>query len=114
LWFKSCILNWPSRQLAESFALETNERILVAQVIHNSPADEASMKIGGIIISFQNESVSINSFISKYRCLKPTHSKALLKVMRDGKQVKFTVTMGKLAKPKNRHCQMSHLVKNSD
>lgn len=85
-----------SPELAKSFDLEKNEGILVAQVMGDSPADKAGIKQGDIIISFRDEPIlSIASFKNLVALTSP-NSEVLLKIIRDGKQVKVTVKINKL------------------
>lgn len=49
-----------TRDLAESFGMDKPEGALVAQVVANSPAEKAGIKVGDVIIKFNGEGV-INS-----------------------------------------------------
>jgi serine protease Do len=85
-----------SHELVKSFDLDTNEGILVAQVTEDSPADRAGIKTGDVIVSFNDEPVlSVGSFRNKVALSSP-ESKAKMIVVRNGKRVKVSVTIGKL------------------
>jgi serine protease Do len=95
-----------SPELAKSFDLEKNEGILVAQVIDDSPAAEAGIKQGDIIMSFRDKPItSIASFRNLVALTSP-YSDVLLKIIRDGKQVKVTVKINKLTQEKEQ--KLSH------
>jgi serine protease Do len=74
--------------------------VLVAQVMDDSAATEAGIKQGDIIISFRDKPIlSIASFRNLVTLTSPD-SEVLLKVIRDGKPVKVTVTINKLTQEK--------------
>lgn len=89
-----------SPELAESFDLEKNEGILVAQVMDDSPADKAGIKQGDIIIYFRDKQISSIASFRNLVALTSPDSEVLLKVIRDGKPVKVMVTINKLTQEK--------------
>ena len=91
-----------SPELAKSFDLDKNKGVLVAQVIDDSPAADAGIKQGDIIISFRGKPVSSIASFKNLVALTSPHSKVFLKIMRDGKPVKITVTTTKLTQEKER------------
>jgi serine protease Do len=89
-----------SLELAKSFGLEKNEGVLVAQVIDDSPAANAGVKQGDIIMAFHDKPVSSIASFKNLVALTSPYSKVLLKILRDDKQVKINVTMSKLTQEK--------------
>lgn len=89
-----------SPELAKSFDLKKSKGILVAQVMDDSPAAEAGMKQGDIIISFRGKPVSSTSAFRNLVALSSPNSKASLMVIREGKQIELNVTIGKLSQNK--------------
>jgi serine protease Do len=89
-----------SPELAKSFDLEKNEGILVAQVMDDSPAAQAGIKQGDIIISFRDKPISSVASFRNLVALTSPYSEVLLKIVRNGKQVKVTVTINKLTQEK--------------
>lgn len=89
-----------SPELAKSFNLKNNEGVLVAQVMDDSPAASAGIKQGDIIISFRGKPVSSTSVFRNLVAQSAPKSRALLTVIRDGKQIKLNVTIGTLTQNK--------------
>lgn len=89
-----------SPELAKSFDLKMNEGILVAQVVDDSPAADAGIKQGDIIISFLGKSVSSTGAFRNLVAQSSPNSKATLMVIRDGKRIQLNVTIGKLTQNK--------------
>jgi serine protease Do len=89
-----------SPELAKSFGLKKSTGILVAQVMDDSPAAEAGIKQGDIIISFRGKSVLSTGAFRNLVALSSPNSKASLMIIREGKQIKLNVTIGKLTQNK--------------
>lgn len=89
-----------SPELVKSFDLENNEGILVAQVMDDSPAANVGIKQGDIIISFNDKPVSSIASFRNLVALTSPDSKVFVNIIRDGKQVKITVTINKLSQEK--------------
>jgi serine protease DegQ len=86
-------------ELAESFSLSTTNGALIAGVIDNSPAYQADLKPGDILIAINDKPV-INSasMLNLIAVLKPNKN-AKLKIMRAGKQIDVDILIGKRPKP---------------
>lgn len=89
-----------SPELAKSFDLKKNEGVLVAQVVDDSPATDAGIEQGDIIISFRGKSVSSTGAFRNLVAQSSPNSKASLMVIRDGKRLQLNVTIGKLTQNK--------------
>lgn len=82
--------------LARSFDVEPSQGILVAQVNSESPADQAGLKEGDIIVAYDDQSVSdVGNFRNRVS-LTPPGSRKQLTVVRDGKELDIAVTIGRL------------------
>jgi serine protease Do len=82
--------------LARSFDVEPSQGILVAQVNSESPADQAGLKEGDIIVAYDGQSVSdVGNFRNRVS-LTPPGSRKQLTVVRDGKELDIAVTIGRL------------------
>ena len=87
-------------ELAESFDLDNQQGILVAQVSEDSPARRAGLKQGDIIISYQGKPVSkVGSFRNRVSITTPG-SQVQLGIIRGGKQLNLSVSIGTLDKDK--------------
>jgi serine protease Do len=86
--------------LAQSFHLEQNAGILIAQVTEDSPAAQAGLQQGDIIIAYQGKPVTnVGSFRNRVSLTFPG-SREQLTIIRDGKRRTITVTTGQLTKEK--------------
>lgn len=82
--------------LADSFDLEKGDGIIVAQVIKDSPASEAGLKQGDLILKLDGKKVSkVADFRNQISFTRPG-TKVKLLIQRDGKQQTLTVRIGKL------------------
>jgi len=81
-------------ELAKSFGLSSEEGILIAQVVEDSPAEKAGLKQGDVIISYQGRKVdSVGLFRNQVALTKPG-SKQQLIIFRNGKRKDVTVKIG--------------------
>jgi serine protease Do len=86
-----------SKELADSFNLESTKGILVADVLSDSPAEKAGLKTGDIILKLNGDEVTdIGSFRNKIAMIAPGTNVKLL-IMRDGKQQEISVEIGELS-----------------
>ncbi len=82
--------------LAESFGLDDQKGIIVAQVSKDSPAEKAGFKQGDVIEEFDGKAVSkVGSFRNQV-AMKTPGSKHDIKIFRKGKPQTLSVTIGKL------------------
>jgi serine protease DegQ len=86
-------------QLAESFRLNKVEGSLIAGVLRDSPADEAGLRSGDILVSINgNTVVDSASMLNLIAVLKP-REKAKLGIIRSGKLIEIELLVGKRPKP---------------
>jgi len=82
--------------LAKSFGLEKEEGILISEVVTNSPADQAGLQSGDVILELDGKKVeSVSSFRNTIALTAPGAT-VTLKIRRDGKDLTRKVTIGKL------------------
>ncbi len=85
-----------NKELAESFDLDAAKGILVSQVMEDSPADDAGLKQGDIILELNGEEVGkVTEFRNKISLTVPG-TKVELTIQRDGKEKSVTVKIGKM------------------
>lgn len=83
-----------TKELAESFDIDQREGILVAQVMDDSPAEEAGIKQGDVILQLEGEKVDkVANFRNQISLTRPGTDVTLL-VLRDGKKKEIEVTIG--------------------
>lgn len=83
-------------ELARSFGLEETRGALVAEVTPGSPADQAGLQRGDIIVGFNGTAVRDSRELPALVAQAPVGSQAKVTVLREGKERTFTVTLGEL------------------
>jgi serine protease Do len=82
--------------LAENFGLDRPIGALVGQVVLESPADQAGLKAGDVIIEYNGREVSQMSMLPAMVAGTKVGEKASLVFIRDGKKQNITVEIGRL------------------
>jgi serine protease Do len=85
------------KRLAQSFGLSKPEGALVAQVMPNSPAEQAGLTEGDVILAFDGKPILYAGDLSHQVGLVAPNTRVSLIVMRHGKQQTVDVTVGELA-----------------
>jgi serine protease Do len=85
-----------TRQLAESFGMSKPMGALVAQVMDNSPAAKAGLKVGDVIVEFNGTKIIDSSKLPPLVGRAKIGDEADIKVIRDGKEKTLTVKIGEL------------------
>lgn len=83
-----------SKDLADSFGLEKAGGILISEVQQDSPASAAGLKRGDVIIELDGVVLDDVSDLRNRVALLSPESKAMLVVIRDGREKKIQVTIG--------------------
>ncbi len=83
-------------ELAESFDLDRNEGILVAQVSDDSPAAAAGFEVGDIIVGYRGEAVTDTGDFRNRVALTEPGSDVAVTILRDGRRRTLDVTIGAL------------------
>jgi serine protease Do len=85
-----------TRELAESFGLDHPRGALVSRVLPDSPAEEAGIRAGDIILSFNGHKLLNSSQLPPLVGASSVNGEAEMTVLRDGKQRKVTVRLAEL------------------
>ena len=83
-----------SRDLAESFGLESAHGALISDVAPDAPAEEAGLRAGDIILSANGEKVDRSSTLPRLIGRVSPGSEVELEVLRNGEHTTKTVTVG--------------------
>ncbi len=83
-------------EIAESLGLEQTHGALVADVVSNGPAAAAGVKVGDVIVEFDGHPVNESNELPMLVARTPLEKQVDLKVLRDKKQMDFTVTIAEL------------------
>ena len=83
-----------TQDLATSFSLKNAKGALVSDVQEDSPADQAGLKQGDVVIEYQGTPVDDDVALQRLVTRTPVGSKVPVKVIRDGKVRELTVRIG--------------------
>ncbi|MBI3398125.1 MAG: DegQ family serine endoprotease [Deltaproteobacteria bacterium] len=83
-------------ELAQSFGLKDKQGALVSSVNQDEPADKGGIKAGDIIIEFDSKPITEVSDLPRTVAATSPGKTVKVKVIRDGKEKIFTVTIGKM------------------
>ncbi len=83
-----------NEDLAQSFGLKQAGGILISEVQKNSPASAAGLKQGDVILRLNDVKLTNVSDLRNRVALLQPGSKAMLDIMRDGREKKIQVTIG--------------------
>ena len=84
------------RDLAESFGLDRPSGALVSQVFADSPAEQAGLREGDIIVSFNGHLIDLSSDLPHMVGRTPADTKASLEIVRNRKKQTLDVVIGRL------------------
>jgi serine protease DegQ len=87
-------------ELAESFRLGDVQGVLISEVVHGSPADQAGIRAGDILTAIDNKPLADSSAMLEAIANTPPGKVIALKLLRDQREVIAQVTVGKRPKPK--------------
>ncbi|KPL02719.1 MAG: hypothetical protein AMJ90_05070 [candidate division Zixibacteria bacterium SM23_73_2] len=88
-------VDWDMR---EALDLESDEGVLIAEVVDDSPAEKAGLKAGDVVVFFNKSNIEdVDQFVKLVRKTKPGE-RSEITVIRDGDKKQIFVKMGK--KPK--------------
>jgi serine protease Do len=85
-----------TRELAPTFGMKNPEGALVAQVLPNSPASEAGLLPGDVILSFNGKAVPMSSDLPPLVGTTPVGETASLDLMRGGERLTMQVRIAEL------------------
>ena len=85
-----------TRELAQSFGMDRARGALVAQILPDSPAARAGLRVGDVIVGFNGNDVPRSSALPPMVGRTPVGSKARVTVIRDGEQMTLRATIGRL------------------
>jgi len=83
-----------NKDLATSFGLDDTDGVLVASVAPGTPAEDAGLKTGDVIVAFDGNDVSDTSQLRNLVARTPVGRRVKLKIVRDKNPREFTVEIG--------------------
>lgn len=83
-----------NQDLARSFSLKDSKGALISDVKEGSPAEQAGLKQGDVIVEYQGILVEDGVALQRLVTRTPIDSKVPLKVVRDGREHELTVRVG--------------------
>ncbi|MEZ5585425.1 MAG: PDZ domain-containing protein [Candidatus Competibacteraceae bacterium] len=88
--------------LAQSFGLDKPAGALVAQVTPDSPAAKAGLRAGDVIVNYNGNRIVRSGELPPLVGATASGSRVPVEILRDGKQVTLTLTIGELEKKSER------------
>jgi serine protease Do len=88
-------------ELAKQFGLPDQNGALISEVMPDTPAAKAGLKEGDFIVEFNGKKVEDNRHLRLMASQTAPKTKLTLKVIRDGKEKTFTVTLDELSDKQN-------------
>ena len=85
-----------TRDLAESFGMKKPTGALVSRVLPDSPAEKSGLKLGDIILEFNDREVVSSTDLPPIVGRTPVGEKVPVLVMREGRQTRLRVELGEL------------------
>ena len=85
-----------TRELAESFGLSKPQGALISQVLPDSPAEKAGLKVGDVIVEFNGRNIPTSSALPPMVGVTPIDKPVKVKVLREGKYKNLRVMIGEL------------------
>jgi serine protease Do len=85
-----------NRELAESFGMKKPQGALVAKVLPKSPAEDAGIQIGDIVIAYNGVEITSSSALPPMVGMTKIGEKATLKVLREGSIKEIQIKIGAL------------------
>jgi serine protease DegQ len=86
-------------ELAESFKLGDTKGVLITEIVRRSPADQAGIKTGDILIAIDNQTINGSSAMLETVANLPPGKVVLIKLVRNGTNIELQVKIGKRPKP---------------
>ncbi|HSB82715.1 MAG TPA: DegQ family serine endoprotease [Candidatus Methylomirabilis sp.] len=86
-------------ELAKALHLEKDKGALVAQVMPNSPAANAGLKEGDVIVEYEGHAVTKSSDLPRLVASTPIGKSATVKVLRDNHPLTLTAQIAELSEP---------------
>ncbi|PIQ39126.1 MAG: peptidase S1, partial [Thalassolituus sp. CG17_big_fil_post_rev_8_21_14_2_50_53_8] len=90
------VIQGVDQELARKFNLKRPIGALVGEVVPQSPADKAGIKPGDVIVRFKDKEIVRMSMLPGFVGQTPVGEKAALEIVRNGKPMTMTVTIGKM------------------
>jgi serine protease Do len=85
-----------TQDLAQSFGMDDTDGVLVASVAPGTPAEEAGLKSGDVIVAFDGRAVRDTGQLRNLVAGMPVGTKVTVTVMRDKKRREITVELSEL------------------
>jgi predicted metalloprotease with PDZ domain len=95
-----------TKEIQEAMNLESEEGVLVRDVVDNSPADKAGIKNGDVILVFNGEKINDSEHLIELVRKTSPDDKVELVILRDGKEKTLTITLGEAPENKLREPEL--------
>lgn len=82
--------------LAKSFGLDSEKGALIASVEKDTPAEQAGLKAGDVILEYDGKQINEGNELPRYVAVTPVDKKVKLTIFRDGKKMAVHLVVAKL------------------
>ena len=82
--------------LSESFGLDKPRGALIARIIEDSPAQQAGLRVGDIVLGFNDVDIGLSSSLPPLVGRTPAGERVMLELLRDGERLQLAVVVGEL------------------
>jgi serine protease Do len=86
-------------ELAQTFGLESDEGVIVTNIMEGTPAAESELQEGDIVVSVNGQPVKTAHDLSARVAAMSPGNEATMKVLRDGRDQTITVKVGQMPEP---------------
>ena len=83
-------------ELAESFGMQTPQGALIAKVLDDSPADEAGLRVGDVVVDFNGARIPTSASLPPVVSQTPVDMRVAVGVIRDGERKTIKLRIGEL------------------
>ena len=80
--------------LRDYFKVKSDDGVLISEVVEDSPAEKAKLKVGDIIVSVNGDGVSTTSELQRAISREGSGADVSLEVIRKGRKKDYTATLG--------------------
>jgi serine protease Do len=87
-------------ELAKSFGLKSSKGVIISDVVKGSPADQASLQRGDVIVQFNGKEIENARMLSQMAAATAPNTSVKIEILRNGQQETVSLTVGTMPEGK--------------
>jgi serine protease Do len=87
-------------ELAKSFGLKSSKGVIISDVVKGSPADQASLQRGDVIVQFNGKEIENARMLSQMAASTAPNTSVKIEILRNGQQETVSLTVGTMPEGK--------------